>query len=111
MPASRSDDDLGAFGVAWWFIRGRTGRRGLTITPSTRPTMPRSQWRPLAALCFAVGAIVGGFIGGDGGRAVLLAVVGGLIGLVVGMYVIETIWERRRARRLGGAPGSPQEKC
>lgn len=90
------DDELGAFYAAWWVTR-RRGRRGITITPSTRPTMPKAQWRSLAAICFAVGAVVGALIpAGSNDVLVLRAIVVGLIGVAVGMYVIETIWERRR---------------
>lgn len=92
---------------AFYALRHLRRRAGWTskLTPSTRPTMPKSQWRPLAALCFAIGAAIGALlVGDDGGRTVLVAIVGGLIGVTIGMYGIETIWERRRARVLGGSP-------
>lgn len=75
----------------------RSRLRGWQAPPKKYPSMPRSQWRVLAAICFAVGAVIGALaVGGDSGRVVIAAVVGGLLGIAVGMWTIETLWLRRR---------------
>ncbi len=89
-------EDTAAF-LALRHIRRRPGWTS-KLTPSTRPTMPKARWRALAALCFVVGAVAGALLVDDGGRRVLVSGFGGLVALAVGMYVIETVWERRRAR-------------
>lgn len=66
--------------------------------PKKYPTMARSTWRSLAAICFAVGAVVGAVAGqGNTSRVVAAAILFGFIAVGVGMWVIETVWVRRRS--------------
>lgn len=74
--------------------------------PRTHPKMPSRPWRTAAVICTLVGAAGAWllFRNGDSGALVLRVIVGGLAGLAIGMYVVETVWERRTRRRLASPP-------
>jgi hypothetical protein len=60
------------------------------------PSMPRSTWRSLAAICFAVGAVIGAVVRpGDAALMIGSAILFGLVAAGIGMWVIETMWLRR----------------
>jgi len=57
--------------------------------------MPSTPWRVAAACCTLTGGIIGWLLfAGAPIRVAACAVAG----FVVGMYVVETVWERRLAR-------------
>lgn len=97
-PTMNADDER----TGLWFVTylhvHRLGGKRWTAPPKKYPTMPRSTWRSLAAICFAIGAVIGAFVGrGDAALTVAAAIVIGLIAVPVGMWAIETVWLRRRA--------------
>jgi membrane associated rhomboid family serine protease len=63
-----------------------------------RPKMPSKPWRLAAVCCIAIGAIGAWLLFRGSDTVALRAAVGGAIGFVVGMYIVETVWERRVAR-------------
>ncbi len=69
--------------------------------PRTHPKMPSGPWRMAAVLSFSIGMVAAWllFRGNDQGALVPRVLVGGLIGFVIGMYVVETVWEHRRRER------------
>lgn len=73
------------------------------------PKMPSGPWRIAAVICVATGAALSWllFRNGNSGILAIRVVFGGLVGLVIGMYVVETVWERRRRPHESGAPVSP----
>ena len=74
--------------------------------PRTHPKMPSRPWRLAAVVSFSIGAMGAWllFRHHDSGALVLRVLIGGLIGFVIGMYVVETVWERRRREREAAAP-------
>ena len=75
--------------------------------PRKHPKMPSTSWRLAALACTAIGAALFWllFRGGDS-RALMLRIgAGGVVGLVVGMYLVETVWEHRRRRAPGRSTG------
>ena len=76
--------------------------------PRKHPKMPSRPWRAAALICTLLGAMGAWLIfrDGDSGALTLRVIVGGLVGLAIGMYVVETVWERR-IRRRQTAPPSP----
>jgi hypothetical protein len=70
--------------------------------PRTHPKMPARPWRLAAGLSFSIGMLAAWllFRDNDPGALVLRVLVGGLIGFVIGMYVVESVWERRRRERV-----------
>lgn len=103
--------DHGSAGL--WFItylhvHGWRGRRW-SPPPPRFESMPRAQWRSLAAICFAIGAVGGAVLGReDPVLAVAAAIVVGLIAVAVGMWVIETLWLRSRRPSVGSPPPAPE---
>lgn len=73
------------------------------------PKMPSGAWRIAASICISIGAGVSWllFRHADSGALAARIIVGALAGLVIGMYIVETIWERRRRRESSGAAASP----
>jgi hypothetical protein len=79
--------------VLGYFV-GRRGFRRWTGRARTRPKMPSAAWRTAAVLCTAAGvALAWAVFGSDAG---LRMIGGGVVGFVLGMYLVETVWERRR---------------
>ena len=74
----------------------------------TRPKMPSASWRLAAVGCTAAGALLAWLIFRDSGAVVIRTIFGGVAGLVVGMIVVETIWERRTATREPDGPIGPR---
>ena len=77
--------------------------------PRRHPKMRSTTWRLAAVACTVIGAALFWllFRGGDSGALVLRIGAGGVVGLVVGMYLVETVWERRRRGRQDDPPASP----
>ena len=77
--------------------------------PRKHPKMPSTSWRLAAVACTATGAALFWllFRGGDSGALPLRIGAGGVVGLVVGMYLVETVWERRRRGGRADPPASP----
>lgn len=94
----------GLFFMTYLHVHGLIPKRW-SPPPKKYPSMPRSTWRSLAAICFAVGAVIGAVLGRDNpSKAVASAVVFGLLAVLVGMWAIETIWLRRRSSVAGVPP-------
>lgn len=93
------------FIVGYLFGRrgGLTGWRG---RERTRPKMPAGSWRLAAVLCITAGAIAAWLSFGQSGNLGWRMVGGGAIGFVVGMYVVESVWERRQYAR-NDVPSTP----
>lgn len=72
-----------------------------------RPKMPSTAWRASAAICFAIGATVAWLLFRDSSVVVLRMLAGGLVVFVIGMYAIETVWERGQQRAPTPTPTSP----
>ncbi len=94
------------FIVGYLFGRRRFGRwHGRA---RTRPKMPSRPWRLAAVLCASAGVIAAWILFRDSGALGWRLVAGAMIGFVVGMYVVETIWERRLpADGVTGSDDSP----
>jgi len=77
--------------------------------PRKHPKMPSGPWRAAALACLSIGALVAWllFRNGDSGALLLRVIVGALVVFVIGMYIVETIWERREQRRQNAPPPSP----
>lgn len=71
-----------------------------------RPKMPSGPWRLAAVICFSLGAAASWMLFRDTSAATIRTIAGGVAGFVVGMYIVETLWERRYHGR-GDAPPSP----
>ena len=78
------------------YLLGRKGA-GKPDQPfvSTRPTMPKGRWRMLAVLCFLVPATVTLLVTSASNGTWGYALGAGVLGVVIGMYTLETIWERQ----------------
>ena len=63
-----------------------------------RPRMPRMLWWTWALVLFGAGALLTWSLVGDTDNGVLRIIAGGFGFVVVGMIIVETIWERRRKR-------------
>ena len=72
-----------------------------------RPKMPSTPWRVAATICFLAGATIAWAVSqsAPGATIVVRTVLGGLFGLAIGMYIVETVWERKLRR--DAAPTSP----
>lgn len=57
--------------------------------------MPSRPWRVAAALSFAIGAAIAWVLFRDSSVVLLRVIVGGLVGMGIGLYLVETIWERK----------------
>ena len=70
-----------------------------------RPAMPRLLWWPCAIALFSVGALLTWAFAGDDDAGVWRILAGGGGVAVVGMVIVEAVWERRsrsRSRRRAG---------
>lgn len=76
----------------------RTPRKKSKPPVAKRPRMPRPLWWTWAVVLFGAGALLTWTIVDDTDVAVLRIIAGGLGFVVVGMLIVETIWERRRKR-------------
>jgi hypothetical protein len=65
--------------------------------PRKRPKMPSTPWRVWAVICIAVGATLSWAVSQDADTATIVVrtVLGGVFGMAIGMYVVETVWEKR----------------
>lgn len=90
------------FLVGYFF--GRRGFKRWTGRERTRPKMPSGPWRASALLCTAAGVLVAWLIFGRSDAGGWRLVAGGVVGFAVGMYVVESIWERRHAARSEAGP-------
>lgn len=82
-----------------YLLRRRSGRKPWRPGPRKRPKMPSTLWRFWAVVTFVAGATIAYALFGDTDAAWLRVGFGGLVGFAIGMYVVETVWERREARR------------
>ena len=81
------------------FLTGRRRRNRGAPVKSDRPTMPSTSWRIAAVACIGVGAFVAWLLFRNTSVVALRVIAGGIVGFLVGMYIVETVWERRlRAR-------------
>jgi hypothetical protein len=85
------------------YLFGRRGFRHWGGRERTRPKMPSTPWRVWAVVCAVVGALVAWLIFRGAGALGWRLVAGAIVGFVVGMYVVETVWERR-VRAAGTIP-------
>lgn len=74
----------------------------------TRPKMPSGPWRAAAISCMALGVLVAWLLFRASDSAGWRMFAGGVIGLIAGMYVVETIWERRVSARERQGPIGPR---
>lgn len=99
----RRPDDSFLFG--YFFARRHATR--WNGRARTRPTMPSRAWWSAALTVTAVGALIGVALAlGLGWNPLRWAVIVGIVGFGGGMYVVETIWERRVAE-VGSQPDGP----
>ena len=87
----------GDFIVGYFF--GRRGFRRWTGRTRTRPKMASGPWRLAAALCTIGGMLVAWLLFRSSGALGWRLVGGAVLGFAVGMYVVESVWERRLHRR------------
>jgi len=87
-------DDRFLFG----YLFGRRHAAPWTAGPRKRPKMPSAPWRVAALCCALAGAAIGWLLFGGDDAEVLRIAACAVVGFVIGMYVVETVWERRRAR-------------
>lgn len=92
------DDDLTRFVLAGRFSKPWRGR------VRTRPKMPSGAWRVAAVACTAVGALVAWLIFRNSGALGWRMVAGAGVGFAVGIYVVETMWERRARSTAADGP-------
>lgn len=86
------------------YLFGRRGFKRWTGRERTRPKMPAGPWRAAALLCIAAGVLVAWSIFRGSSSVGWRMVAGGVVGFAVGMYVVESIWERRVAARADSGP-------
>ena len=98
--------DRNGFLVGYLF--GRRGFKRWNGREPTRPKMPSRHWRTAAVVCTLAGVLVAWLIFRSGSGVGWRMLAGGMIGLAVGMYVVETIWERRVATRGDQGPIGPR---
>ena len=75
-------------------VRRASSRRRQVV--ARRPKVPRIVWWPAAIALFAVGALLTWSFGDDATVWAIIAGGGGFV--VIGMLLVEVLWERRRAR-------------
>lgn len=63
--------------------------------PRRHPKMPSRPWRIAALVCFATGFVATWAVFRDSNAVWLRALFGGVVAMAVGLYVVETLWERR----------------
>lgn len=90
------------------YLFGRRGFKRWTGRERTRPKMPSGPWRAAALLCTAAGVLVAWLITHGSDAVVWRMVAGGVLGFAIGMYVVETVWERRVAARSETGPIGPR---
>ncbi len=93
--------------VAGYFF-GRRRFKRWTGRERTRPKMPAGPWRAAALLCTSAGVLVAWLIFRDSDAVTWRLVAGGAIGFAVGMYVVESVWERRLSARADTGPIGPR---
>lgn len=72
----------------------------------TRPKMPSTPWRLSALASVAIGVLAAWLLFRGASSIGWRMVAGGVAGFVVGMYIVESIWERRlRAAEAAGPIG------
>jgi hypothetical protein len=73
--------------------------------PRRHPKMPSGPWRMAAIACLTIGALASWLVfrDGDTGRLVVRMIGGAVAVFVVGMYAVETVYERRLRRRAAEA--------
>jgi hypothetical protein len=86
----------------------RTYAKPWTARPHTHPKMPARLWRIWAVITIAAGATFSWAVSQSAPTATIVVrtVLGGVFGLAIGMYIVETVWERRLHRR-NEVPTSP----
>ncbi len=90
------------------YLFGRRGFKRWTGRERTRPKMPSGPWRAAALLCTAAGVLVAWLLFRGSGPVGWRMVAGGVVGFAVGMYIVESIWERRVAARSHDGPIGPR---
>ncbi len=90
------------------YLLGRRGSEPWTGRERTRPKMPSGPWRAAALLCTATGVLAAWLIFRGSSAIGWRMVAGGVVGFAVGMYIVETIWERRVAARSHDGPIGPR---
>lgn len=77
------------------YLFGRRGARRWRGRERTRPKMPSSTWRAWAIVCVGTGVLGAWLLFRDSDALGWRMLAGGTVGFVLGMYVVETVWERR----------------
>lgn len=90
------------------YFFGRRRFKRWTGRERTRPKMPSGPWRAAALLCTAAGALVAWLLFRESSSVGWRMVAGGVVGFAVGMYIVESIWERRVAARSHDGPIGPR---
>ncbi len=96
----RDDDALGYFVARRFAKPWKPG-------PRKHPKMPRGPWWIASIVCFLVGTAIGIAIFGQDGAGLVRAIACGVGGWVIGMFVVETVWERRSGS--SSVPGPPTD--
>ena len=87
-------DERGLWFISYLHVHGWRPKRW-QAPPKKYPSMPRGQWRRSAAICFAVGMVIGALLGrSSAGLALAAAILCGFLTVGVGMWIIETRWVR-----------------
>ena len=93
----------GDFIVGYFF--GRRGFRRWTGRQRTRPKMASRPWRLAAVLCTIAGMLLAWLLFRSSGALGWRLVGGAGLGFAVGMYAVESVWERRLHRRTADQVG------
>lgn len=77
------------------YLLGRRGPKRWRGRERTRPKMPAAAWRAWAIVCIGSGVLIAWLLFSGSSSLGWRMVAGGIVGFLVGMYLVETIWERR----------------
>lgn len=94
------------FTFAYFFARRHAKR--WKPRERTRPKMASAAWRFSALACTIIGALGAWLVFRNSGALGWRVFAGGVVGFVIGMYVVETIWERRLRSTEPAGPIGPR---
>ena len=90
------------------YLLRKKGSKGWRTPERVTPKMPSILWRVAAVCCAALGAVLAWLIFRGSAATGWRMVGGAIVGFVVGMYAVESIWERRIAQAQTGITAGSQ---